>query len=314
MYLDLVVALNITINYFLLLLTGHITREKTNKRRLFLSSTLGTAFLLLLLLPFPGTAMVVSWLGKTLLPLVMVFVAFYPRHLDQWLKLFLVFYLCSLSLGGLIFAFSMGKAYTPQALEAGSLFLTPSLIYFPLAGAALYGAFRLFGLLLVERLKFFRPSTEISLEICFRGKKKLLPAFLDTGNMLKEPFSGTPVAIANYSSTQELLPPEVRELIGQREPDWTKLELFLEKEKNFASFYLIPYYSLHESGFLLAFKPEEVCLWERGKKLNVTSWLVIGIRGGDNSSGSEVILPLEFLQLVKRGDPGAELGSSLLEN
>jgi stage II sporulation protein GA (sporulation sigma-E factor processing peptidase) len=109
MYLDLVLALNFAVNFFLLWLTGFITDQKNVLARLLAGSALGAAFLLIIFLP--AWHPVYTWLGKTLIPLCMVLISFRPRLFGQGALLLLTLYLCSCALGGLVLAFSLWGEY-----------------------------------------------------------------------------------------------------------------------------------------------------------------------------------------------------------
>jgi stage II sporulation protein GA (sporulation sigma-E factor processing peptidase) len=294
MYLDLVIALNAAVNFFLLWLTGLIIHQKTTLKRLAAGSILGAVFILVLLLP-SGSSLF-TWLGKTLLPPVMILVSFRPRLLSQGVLLLLVFYFCSFAMGGLVLAFSLwGKS--PVDFSRGIYYLpTPSLFYLLLAGIFLYILIRWFRPLLLEKLNFHIPSVDLQLEISFCGKSKKLSAFLDTGNMLKEPFSGSPVAVAAYPVVEELLPPELCQFLNSnKKMDWNLLEKALTGINNAARFCLVPYRSLQGEGFLLGFKPENVKLWQKGRNLNFKEKIIIGIQQEQFASGAEyeVLLPLE---------------------
>ena len=47
------------------------------------------------------------------------------------------------------------------------------------------------------------------IKIKINGKEKTLDAMVDTGNMLKEPITGTPVAVVERTSLYDLLPKEI---------------------------------------------------------------------------------------------------------
>jgi len=294
MYLDLVIILNAAVNFFLLWLTGLIVEQKTTLKRLAAGSMLGAAFILVLLLPL-GSALF-TWLGKLLLPPAMILLSFRPRLLRQGILLLLVFYFCSFAMGGLVLAFGLW-GQSPVDLSRGVYHLNaPSLFYLLLAGIFLYILARCFGPLFLEKLNFRLPAVDLQLEISFCGKSKTLCAFLDTGNMLKEPFSGSPVAVAAYPVVEELLPPEVcRFLKSNKKMDWNLLEKALTGLNNAARFCLVPYRSLHGEGFLLGFKPENVRLWQKGRSLALLKKIVIGIQQEQfiPEAGCDVLLPLE---------------------
>jgi stage II sporulation protein GA (sporulation sigma-E factor processing peptidase) len=301
MYLDLLIILNTAVNLFLLWLTGFIIQQRATFKRLVAGSLLGGVFILFFLLPSGET--IFTWLGKALLPPIMVLVTFRPRLFQQGILLLLLFYFCSFAMGGLVLAFSFWRQ-SPVDFSGGIYYLpAPSLFCLLLAGITLYTLARWFRPLLLEKLNFHIPALDLKLEIAFCGKSKTLSAFVDTGNMLKEPFSGSPVAVAAYPVVRELLPPEVCSFLSSSKTmDWNLLEKALTGINNAARFCLVPYRSLHGEGFLLGFRPEKVTLWQKGRSFTFIKKIIIGIQREQISPDAEyeVLLPLEVWRCAGR--------------
>ena len=232
-----------------------------------------------------------------MLPLLMIYFSFRPRKLIQAMILFTVFYLCSFAMGGFVFAFSLWAKY-PLDFHRGVYNLpAPSIKYLIFSGALLLLLARWLKPILIEKLNFHLPATALELEISFGGKIKKLAAFLDTGNMLKEPFSGLPVAVAAYPVIKELLPQEIcRVLSNNGHMDWTLLEKALTSiNAAFASKYcLVPYRSLNDEGVLLGFRPEKATLRQENRIYKLKDGIIIGIQRGkdDFPAEHEVLLPL----------------------
>ncbi len=296
MYLDLILVLNFIVNYFLLWLTAFITGQKTVLTRLMAGSALGAAFLLFVLLPVWHPFY--TWFGKMLLPLLMVLITFRPRFLGQGFLLLLTLYLCSCVLGGLVLVFSLWWECPPDFVRGIYCLPAPSLYYLLFfAGTLLFFVVRSLKPFLMERFNISCLSTNMEIEICFCGKSKKLSAFLDTGNMLREPFSGLPVAIAAHTVAHGLLPPETGLMFrDEGGMDWQQLEEILAGNNNLPNFYLIPYRTLKGRGFLLGFKPENVRIWQSGRNMDFSQELIIGIQPGQVHSAGEydVLLPLDI--------------------
>ena len=295
MYLDLILALNFTVNYFLLWLTAFVTEQKTVLARLMAGSALGAAFLLVILLP--AWHPLYTWLGKTLVPLLMVLITFRPRFFGQGILILLTLYLCSCALGGLVLAFSLWGEY-PLNFARGIYYLPASSLYYLLfSGALLFFVARGLKPFLIEKLNLNLLSANLEMEINFCGKSKKLSAFLDTGNMLKEPFSGLPVAIAAHTVVQELLPPEIGQMFGgEGRLDWQQLQKLFMGSNDAAKYCLIPYHTLQGRGFLLGFKPENIKIWRKGQSLGFTQELIMGVQPEQVHPAAEydVLLPLEI--------------------
>jgi stage II sporulation protein GA (sporulation sigma-E factor processing peptidase) len=301
MYLDLILLLNLAVNFFLLWLTGLVAHQKTFALRLLAGAAVGSAYLLVLFIP--SLSYIFSWLGKIVLPLLMIYISFRPRGLTQGVVIFIIFYLSSFALGGLILAFSLWGKYPVDFVEGIYYLPAPSLFYLVIAGSLLYVLVRWLKPLLIEKLNFHLPAEEMEVEISFDGKSKRLSAFLDTGNMLKEPFSGSPVAVAAYPVIKELLPREIcNALSGKGKMDWSKLEKALTGIKNASRFCLVPYHSIQDGGFLLAFRPESFKLWQKEKYFTINEQVIVGIQQEQYSSDAEyeVLLPLDIWRSAGR--------------
>lgn len=292
MYLDLVLLLNMVANFFLLQLTALITRQSGYPMRLLLASFAGALFPLFIYLIEASTLVV--WLIRVLLPLLMVCISFRPKQFRHLFCQYLVFYLCSISLGGLAFLFSSGEQI---AYNGGEAFLLspPSLLRLCFAAAFLYAGIRWLYPLVQEIFHFRLPPAALEMEIQFNGKTKRLTAFIDTGNMLQSPFSSTPVAVAAFHSISELLPQDIRSFLACKgSMDWLNLEPLLCRSKNAGKFNLIPYHTLRDEGFLLAFRPDEVRLMDKGGAEVAKIRLLVAVQQEDGERADyEVLLPLE---------------------
>lgn len=291
MYLDLLLLLNMAVNYFLLRLTAFILRQKVHSSRLLFVSFAAALFpLLIYLMDKPPLHL---WPARILLPLAMIYLSFRPQRWRQGICQYLIFYLCSLALGGLALVFSMGEK---AAFGGGELYIiaSPSPARLLFAATLLYAGVRLAEPLLLEKLYFHLPPATVEMEIGFCGKSKKLTAFIDTGNMLRCPFTGIPVAVAAYSSVRELLPGEVCAFLeDNRGMDWFRLETVLCGKEYAAKFCIVPYHSLQEKGFLLAFRPEKLKLREEGSQAAVETQLLVAVQYARDSADYEVLLPLE---------------------
>ncbi|NLL20113.1 MAG: sigma-E processing peptidase SpoIIGA [Firmicutes bacterium] len=296
MYIDLILSLNLVVNFFLLWLTGLITHQKTTFFRLFLGSVAGAAYLLVLFIPIRLLFFTVS--GKIILPLLMILFSFRPRKLIQAVILFITFYLCSFAMGGLVFAFSLWAKFPLDYYRGVYNLPAPSIKYLVFSGALLFLLVRWLQPILLEKLNFHLPATALELEISFGEKNKKLAAFLDTGNMLKEPFSGLPVAVAAYPAVKELLPQEICHVLSNNgHMDWALLEKALTSASSAdaSKYCLVPYCSLHEEGFLLGFRPERAALWQEDRVYKLKDGIIIGIQREKDGfpAEHEVLLPLE---------------------
>ena len=296
MYLDLVITLNVAVNFLLLKVTGQVARQKTTFLRLLLGSALGGIILLLFVFP-SGFSLLISWPGKLLLPVAMIILAYRPRRWRDALLLVLLFYLCSFILAGLVIAFMLWNNYSINFSQDIYFLCSPSFFHLSGAGIVLLIFVRWVSPLLEEKFRYYFLAKDYQVQVCLFGKKKKITAFLDTGNMLKEPFSGLPVAVVSYAAIAELLPPEICAVLEEgSEIEWGKLEKALGSCGAGLKFRLVPYHSLNHDDYMVAFRPEEITIWQKGSEIAVKGGLIIAITQQNFNCGEEyeMLLPLDI--------------------
>lgn len=292
MYLDLVLLLNMAVNYYLLQLTALIVRQKAHFYGILTASLVGALFpLLVYLMENPALLL---WPIRILIPALMIFLSFRPQQLRQGFCQYLTFCLCAFALGGLALLFSSGEKLAYSGGEA-YLLPPPSLLKLAFAAVVLFTGVRWLYPLVQEIFHFNMPQATLKMEVFFNGKSKQLKAFVDTGNMLRCPFTGTPVAVAAYGAVRDLLPFEMRTFLKRKgKIDWFQLEAMLSRSKDAAKFSLIPYHSLQETDYLLAFRPERLKLMEEGGAECMDTPLLIAVQQeGRDGADYDVLLPLE---------------------
>ncbi len=268
-------------------------------RLLFAAAAAALCPLLLYIMEEPALLLTPA---RIILPYLLVYYVFRPRHLREAFSCYLVFYLSSLALGGLALLFSAGQKLSFQGGEAFIL-PPPSLSRLLAAASLLYLGMRWLEPLLREKLHFYLSPSALAMELIFNGRGKRLTAFVDTGNTLACPFTGTPTAVAAYDAVKEFLPQEVCAYLESKNggTDWLNLEKILSLEKNMQKFCIIPYHSLHERGFLLAFRPDRVRLNIDGEDKEI-KLLVAVQRAGRPRAAYDVLLPLETWRENQRND------------
>ncbi len=95
------------------------------------------------------------------------------------------------------------------------------------------------------------------------GPRELeLPALLDTGNALRDPLTGTPVAVVELEALRDLLPPLVREAAGEGWSGLTRLPASWQ-----ARCRPLPFRAVGQpEGILLALVPDGLTVRRRGRR------------------------------------------------
>ena len=190
-YLDIVLMENLIMNFIILLATGLILKEQIKKIRLLLASLLGAIYSVVSYVSI--LEIYASMLLKIILSIVIIYIAFNPQTIKKMWKDLLLFYLTSFVFGGA--AFALIYIVKPQdILMRNGLFLGTYPLKSILLGAiiafiVIMAAFTVVKSKITKKDMFTKVAFELN------GKKVETVAMIDTGNLLKEPITNTPVIV-----------------------------------------------------------------------------------------------------------------------
>lgn len=290
-YIDVVLIENLIMNYIILLATGLILKIKIKHIRLIIGSLLGAIYTII---GYIGILEIYSsFILKIILSIMIVYIAYYPQTLKKMWKELLFFYLTSFVFGGV--AFSLIYIVKPQEIiMKNGLFLG----IYPLKTVIL-GAIVAF-VIIITAFKIIKSKIskkdlicEITVEI--EGKKIITKALIDTGNMLKEPITNTPVVVIERTLLYDVIPKEIlnhlEEIIGG---DFKEIPEEI-KNKYVSKLKLIPYSSLgKQNGMLLGIKAKKLIIVKGEEKEKIEK--------------ENIILGIYDKSLTKKGEYRAIIG------
>lgn len=288
MYLDLLLSINTVINYFILLVTAKLFRKQPGAPRLLFGASAGALAVLLLNLPqYPALILAAT----VIMPIVMALLVFWPL---RWLELFTIWcsiFFVSFMTGGAVLALSLlnhyeGSFHLPRGLA--SLFIVCLFIYLILS----------FLWPCLEERKW-QKIWQLNMLVSWQGKEKTVPAYLDTGNRLREPFSQRSVIVIHYRCLEGLLPSVVYQRLSDPDMEpWMALP-DLEEIAHARCFSLVPFSGLGaKSGMLLGFKPDAVTLSRGQDSWRIESKVILGLtrRGFGPVAEYQALLPPDLLR------------------
>ena len=290
-YVDVVLIENLIMNYIILLATGLILKIKIKHIRLIIGSLLGAIYTII---GYIGILEIYSsFILKIILSIMIVYIAYYPQTLKKMWKELLFFYLTSFVFGGV--AFSLIYIVKPQEIiMKNGLFLGT----YPLKTVIL-GAIVAF-VIIITAFKIIKSKIskkdlicEITVEI--EDKKIITKALIDTGNMLKEPITNTPVVVIERTLLYDVIPKEIlnhlEEIIGG---DFKEIPEEI-KNKYVSKLKLIPYSSLgKQNGMLLGIKAKKLIIVKGEEKEKIEK--------------ENIILGIYDKSLTKKGEYRAIIG------
>lgn len=242
-YIDRLFALNLILDYLLVLCSARLCGIRLRRGRYLLSALLGAFYAALSLLPelrFLSSAAVKLCAGA-----LMALIAFGGE--DKLWRCCLVFFAVSVLFGGAVWAISMQNGG-----RSGSG------LYIPVSMPVLVISF---GLIYAVLSFVFRRSVKTA-DVCisqahieFMGRSIELRCLHDSGNSLFDPVSGSSVLIAPADALSPLFP-GLEEML--RSDDCTRIITAPGLE---GMLRLIPYRAVGtDSGMLAAFRPDEIIL------------------------------------------------------
>lgn len=249
-YADVLVIVNLYVDFFLLWCTRRILQLRTAPWRLVTGALVGGLSALACLFPQPWW---VSLGWGAISAILVTAAAFCPLSRRGFLKAALCFWVLSLGLAGFFLFFIQWIGPKNMAVVGHAIYLDVSL---PLLFLFTLGAYLVFWSLgkLFHREDFARRVCQFQVE--HQGKTITLWAKADTGCTLREPFSGLPVIVCQASAVKALLPSEAVGFL--QHPEQVSLE---------NGFRLIPFESVGGAGVLPAFQPESVRVLPEGTQV-----------------------------------------------
>ena len=292
-YIDVVFIENLIMNYIILFATGIIIKIKIKHMRLILASVLGAIYSIVAYMSI--LEIYSSIILKIILSIIIVYIAFNPQNVKNMWKDIVIFYMTSFVFGGA--AFALIYIIKPQdILMKNGLFLGT----YPLKTIIL-GAIIAFIIIVtsfkIVKSKISKKDMFCTIKVKLNQQEIETKAMIDTGNLLKEPISNTPVIVVEHTLLYDCMPKEIlnnlENILGG---DFENIPEEI-KNKYISKLKVIPFSSLgKQNGMLIGIKPEYVI-----------------IKNEDNENKIDnVIIGIYNKSLTKKGEYRALIGIELL--
>lgn len=186
--IDILIIENSIVNYFLLYLTSQTLRIRKTFKNIALPAVIGGLYVVTLI--FPKLYFFTALPFKLLIALLMICILFYKNTFLFNLKALIIYILYSMLLAGLCFFIEINYSEPGQFSSVIYNFTYKKLM---LALIVLYLVINRLVILIRDRIQL--NSLIYTVDIVFKNDKKVVKAFLDTGNELREPATNLPVMI-----------------------------------------------------------------------------------------------------------------------
>lgn len=239
-YVDILLLLNIYVNYFLLKATAKFTHTNLKLNRCIFSSIIGSFFALAIFLP--PTNAVVSVFIKLFAAVTIITLAFGIKDKEKFIKLILIFFAMNFVFAGVILAIMIFAS--PPNLQYNNTYFYVDISLFTLIISTVIAYFiiNLIRFLLDKKASL---NEKYEIVITSGGKTISLNAIPDTGNILTDVFTGQSVIICNKVLLQKSLS------ICKKLDDTDIYNI----PKGFR---LLPFSTINSSGILPVFSPDKI--------------------------------------------------------
>ncbi|MCQ2485565.1 MAG: sigma-E processing peptidase SpoIIGA [Clostridia bacterium] len=239
-YADVLVVINLFVNYALLLCSARIMKSTVSRLRVLAGALTGSAYGLIIFLP--ELPRIVELLIRIAATLLIVLCTFGYGNVRKLFRCFFTFFAVSMAFGGIMTVLWMTVSPVGMVMNNGVCYFDIDIVVLAASTVVCFAVVSIISHF-IER----RAPKEFSalLRIEYGGKSVALNALIDTGNSLRESFSGYPVAVAERSAVEKILPVSVLDYLDENNSENTDL-----------SMRLIIHNTVSGTGVLPAFHPD----------------------------------------------------------
>ncbi len=206
-YVDVLIILNLYINFFLIRSSAVLLRRNISRKRTVLAALIGAFGSLIILAP--PLAFYITIPYKIILGASIVFAAYGRQKLKDFGICALFFLLISFLFGGIITALWNFFAPVGMVLNNGVCFFN-----IPIAALVAFTAGIYFLLKFVKTLTDKKKRKLCEVSIVINDKTVSLQGLCDTGCEIRDIFSGKPVIICCYEKISGFLPEDITEYLA----------------------------------------------------------------------------------------------------
>jgi len=246
-YIDVLIAVNLFINYFLIISTAKFLHLKPTKLRIIFGEILGGIYSLYILLP--PTNFFISLIIKFFMAASIIFATFKFSGIKTFFKTLICFYLINFAFSGIMLALWCALKPQGMAVNNGVVYFSISPVVLVVSTVVTYIILKTINRIIGKR-SFGKATCEV--KIIGENSEVSLTALIDTGNSLVEPFSGLPVIVVKGESIKNICPEEI---ISEKKIGNVDEATFLKSK-----FRMVPFKTISGEGLLPAFKPKNVII------------------------------------------------------
>ncbi len=205
-YIDVLISVNIIVDYFLILLAAKFLNIKVKTSKIILSAIVGGFFSIYIF--FPHFSIIVDTLFKLICSIIMVLVAFGYKNIKRLFRCSCFLFVISFIYGGAMLAIA-------NIFPLKAIMVHNSIVYYdisPLMLILFTGSFYIIAIGLKFALKRNNAlAKNCSVQISFNGLESNFEGIFDTGNSVKDILCGSEVLIIDKTAATKLLKGEPKD-------------------------------------------------------------------------------------------------------
>lgn len=246
-YADVLIVLNLFVNFFILQLTCRICKETYRFIRLIFAALVGAIFSLYIFLP--KTGIVTETMFRIMVSALIVLLGFGFDSIKSFIRRIGVFFVVS-------FLYAGGMLGIWTVFKPNNLAINNGIVYVDISPTVLIST-TLFVYVILSIIRFFAKKQAYEgkrcrLKITYKNSETEITALVDTGHSLVDPISGSQVIIVEKS---------VAEQLNLKAPCYA----LATKGDLPEGFRVIPYSSVGGHGLLSAFTPDRIEIKNKGE-------------------------------------------------
>lgn len=270
LYIDLILIENIIMNYIIILATGMICKLNIKYFKVFLGSFIGAVYAILVYII--DLNIYTNPIIKMVVSICMIYISFNSINIKNLLKQLLILYLTSFCFGGA--SYYLLHNINPDLIKSVNGILQGT---YPIKVAILGGILGFFIINIsfkIIKSKLTKKDIIYDVEIFYKENSSNIKVILDTGNLLMEPITKTPVLIVESLKLRNIIPENILNNIQDIIHNCS-FENIEEDIKSRCS--IIPFSSIGKNnGIIIGFRPDYIKIYTENEE-EIRQKVIVGI-------------------------------------
>ncbi len=280
-YVELLIVVNIFINYFLLLSTSKFIHAPISKKRLIFTSFISSLFSLIIFLENINYLSII--MIRIIISLFIVYIAFGFITIYTYIKNTIIFFTINFIFAGIMSFLWMFITPNGMYLKNGIVYFNISPFIFVISTTLSYLIIKIIRYVLDKNT--FKSEIH-DVEIIVEGNSTIIKGFIDTGNNLVDIFSGIPVCVCQFKSIKDVIPLSLHNIFDNFNNNNNINSII--SHSWYKRIKIVPYNVVSNNGVIICFKPDKFIIHKGNKMFKFE--VLIGISNSSVSDGEYELL------------------------